>query len=76
VIGWTSDDWIYVHGEDPREILRIPAAGGLATHVVTLPEPPLAVSSISTVHGVTRFVGTVAKTFSEIWLTETFDRDK
>jgi Tol biopolymer transport system component len=76
VIGWASDDWIYVHGENPREILRIPAAGGLATHVVTLPEPPLAVSSISTRLGVTRFVGTLDKTLSDIWLTENFDQDR
>ncbi len=76
VIGWTSDDWIYVHAENPREILRIPAAGGLARHVVTLPEPPLAVTSISTGHGVTRFVGTVRKTLSDIWLTENFDQDR
>jgi dipeptidyl aminopeptidase/acylaminoacyl peptidase len=76
VIGWASDDWIYVHGENPREIFRIPAAGGLATHVVTLPEPPLFVSSISTGNGATRFVGTVAKTLSDVWLAENFDQDR
>ena len=76
VIGRDSDGGIYVQGENPREVLRIPAAGGLATHVVTLPEPPLAAYSIDSVQGRTRFRGAFAETHSDIWLAENFDPDR